>query len=355
MLKTILLAMTFAASSLVVPATQVAESAPKRSKKSKKKKNRKKRRRKPQSKADLHFKNGVKLFDEQKYAEALAEFEQAFMLEPHPLVLYNLAGSHRALSQYAKAIDFYNRFLVEAVGKVSDDLLHRGRAEYDELLKLIARVDVTSTPEGADVTVDGDPVGQTPLQDQVILGPGDHRIEASLEGYKPVTRKIRVAAGDTLEVELELLTTSSESNSEKRVPAPELMQGPERRRISISAGVGTNALQADVTGTPSLGGAFAVTDRLSVGVEVLLTALSAIPELRYRVLGDKLSLHVVLAAPVNFQSGGESSVFAAGAGGMGVRYQATDLIALRLESWVSYAGKVRGTTVPSFAVGEVFF
>ena len=37
--------------------------------------------------ADRHFKTGVKLFEETKYSEALAEFEQAYALASHPLLV----------------------------------------------------------------------------------------------------------------------------------------------------------------------------------------------------------------------------------------------------------------------------
>src|SRR5690349_16998168 len=86
--------------------------------------------------ADRHFKNGVRLFDEGKYSEALAEFEQAYALESHPLVLYNLATTHRALSQYAQAVDFYNRFLAEAKGAVKPQQLKRGEDELADVLRL---------------------------------------------------------------------------------------------------------------------------------------------------------------------------------------------------------------------------
>ena len=58
-----------------------------------------------QKEADRHFKSGVALFKEAKYAEALAEFERAYEIAPHPLVLYNIAGCHRELSHYSEAVD----------------------------------------------------------------------------------------------------------------------------------------------------------------------------------------------------------------------------------------------------------
>src|SRR5258708_39787307 len=70
-----------------------------------------------QKDADHHFKNGVALFGEQKFAEALAEFERAYEIVPNPIVLYNIASCHRELSHYAEAVKYYNRFLAETEGK----------------------------------------------------------------------------------------------------------------------------------------------------------------------------------------------------------------------------------------------
>ncbi len=46
---------------------------------------------------------------EAKYTEALAEFERAYEIAPHPLVLYNIASCHREMSHYGEAVKFYLR------------------------------------------------------------------------------------------------------------------------------------------------------------------------------------------------------------------------------------------------------
>src|SRR5689334_13461496 len=82
-----------------------------------------------QKEADRHFKSGVALFKEAKYKEALAEFERAYEIAPHPLVLYNIAGCHRELSNYGEAIRFYERFLEEGKGQVPPARLNAAQTE----------------------------------------------------------------------------------------------------------------------------------------------------------------------------------------------------------------------------------
>jgi hypothetical protein len=312
--------------------------------------------------ADRHFKTGVKLFEENKYSEALAEFEQAYALASHPLVLYNLAATHRALSQYAQAVDFYNRFLAEGKGVVKPAQLAKGQRELADLLRLIARVEVTTSPEGAEVSVDGRAIGPTPLGQPLILGPGDHVVRATLAGRQPAERAVRVAAGDTLAVALTLQERPAEppaaAGGGAAVTSTIGGAAPEPdgdRRLSVSAAFGTNAIEVDSTGAPVVGVAYAFGDRMALALEAVLVAYSAVPELRVRLAGDVVSLHAIAAVPISFTDGEDSDPFVAGAAGLGVRYRAHERLSLRAEAWVSYAGSERGTTVPAFAGAELWF
>lgn len=65
-----------------------------------------------------------------------------------------------------------------------------------------AKVDVSSTPDGADIEVDGNFVGNTPSS--IDLAPGEHVVRVSKSGYTAWERKIKVTGGDVhLKAELE--------------------------------------------------------------------------------------------------------------------------------------------------------
>lgn len=328
--------------------------------------------------ANRHFKNGVALYKERKYAEALAEFERAYSLEPHPLVLYNLAVTHRELSQYDQAVTYFTRFLSEGPGYAPQDMLDRARGELDDVLRLVAMVEVRTQPaEGVTIHADGREIGKTPLEMPLVLGPGDHVIEAELDGHKRARRSIRVAAGDALTVDLTLPVDVAEPAPGPIGPTPDTGTGavtadlgaepagtpaitataaPARRTLGVSAAMGTNLAHIGDAGAPVLGLGYAPTDRVTIGVDVVLVAFAAVPNLRFRIAGDALSVHAIAAAPIAFTDGDDGGgTFAAGAAGLGVRYRATDSLAVRLETWVSYAGSEHGTTVPTFAGAELWF
>ena len=64
------------------------------------------------------------------------------------------------------------------------------------------KLSITSTPEGADIEVDGSFMGNTPSA--VELGPGEHTVAVRKSGYKAWERKIRLTGGDIkLNAELE--------------------------------------------------------------------------------------------------------------------------------------------------------
>jgi hypothetical protein len=56
------------------------------------------------------------------------------------------------------------------------------------------KVSVLSTPEGADIEVDGSFVGNTPST--VEIAPGEHQVVVKKSGYKEWTRKLKVSGGD---------------------------------------------------------------------------------------------------------------------------------------------------------------
>jgi hypothetical protein len=64
------------------------------------------------------------------------------------------------------------------------------------------KISVTSTPDGADIEIDGSFVGNTPSM--VELAPGDHVVIVKKSGYKPWERKLKVSGGEIkLAAELE--------------------------------------------------------------------------------------------------------------------------------------------------------
>ncbi|MEZ4361518.1 MAG: tetratricopeptide repeat protein [Kofleriaceae bacterium] len=341
----------------MLSATATAEARPKRKPRGAQKE--KKPREAPatpeQLEADRHFKAGVTLYQEGKYAEALAEFERAYEIAPHPLVLYNIAGCHRELSNYAESVRFSRRFLEEGKGVVSESRLATAETELEGVLARIARVTVTVPVEGAELVLDGTSLGTLPLEMPIILPPGEHRLVARAEGYREASRSLRVASGDELDVELELTELPDEPEPDDAEPTSRPRARAAVKRFSLGAAFGTNLRQLGDTGAPSARLAVALGSRVELGVEGVFVAYAVVPSLRVRLFGDGLAVHMIGAAPVAFNVGEMKETFVAGAGGLGLRLRVSQAMSLRLESYASYAGKTHGTTFPAFFGGELWF
>jgi hypothetical protein len=110
------------------------------------------------------------------------------------------------------------------------------------------------------------------------------------------------------------------------------------------------------TGAPDVGLGVAIGSRVEIGVDATLVAYSVIPSLRVRLAGDRVSVHLIAAAPIVFESAGMTSErFYAAAGGFGLRLHVTPSIAFHLDGLASFATGGHGTTFPAFIGGDVWF
>jgi hypothetical protein len=284
-----------------------------------------------QKDADRFFKSGVDLYKEGKFAEALAEFERAYEIQPHPLVLYNIAVCHRELSHYQEAVKFYKRFVTEGKGQVPQSKITTAQSELDAILARIARVSVTVSPDGATLYVDDKELG-TLVEMPLILPPGEHRLIAKAPGRSDAVRVIRVASGDELTVDLPTAEAMPVDNlaargGERGADEAAAKVAMPQKHFGVGASFGTN----------------------------LVVAYAVMPSLRVRLAGDAISVHAIGAVPIVFPDGEMSSTFVAGAIGLGLRYRTTPMLAFRLESMASFAGGDHVTTIPTFLGGELWF
>jgi hypothetical protein len=152
--------------------------------------------------ASAHFQRGVALYGEADYRAALVEFRRAYTIAPNAGVLYNVGETQYQLQDYAGALTTFERYLAES-GPADG---HRAEVESNlEVLRArVGHVGVSTIPGGADVTVDDQPSGRTPLDRALLVSIGHRKVVATLAGRPAVTRYVDVAAGDNLTVTLVL-------------------------------------------------------------------------------------------------------------------------------------------------------
>src|SRR5205814_1503712 len=63
--------------------------------------------------AKRHYRKGVTEYNLGHFQNAIAEFDKAYSLDPSPILLYDIAQSHRKLGNDREALFFFRRYLDE--------------------------------------------------------------------------------------------------------------------------------------------------------------------------------------------------------------------------------------------------
>jgi hypothetical protein len=168
--------------------------------------------------AARHFQRGVALYGEADYRGALVEFRRTAALIPNPAVLYNIGETEYQLQEYASALTSFERYLNESGSGES----HRAEVEGNvkALRSRVGHVIITTLPAGADIVIDDQPIGKTPLDKAVRVSIGRRKIVALLAGRLPITRYVEIAAEDVVPVSLQLLPASMGSSPLQTASTP---------------------------------------------------------------------------------------------------------------------------------------
>jgi hypothetical protein len=159
----------------------------------------------PKASADEHFKKGVAAFKERRFGDAAPEFEEAYRLSPAYVVLFNIGQVNAALGRSIEAVDAYERFLKQGASAVPAERVREVEAEIAKQLDRIGTVALRTSPEGAEIRLDGKLLGRTPLPRPIRATVGTHTLDVILKGYAPQVQEVDVIgkAERTLNLTLE--------------------------------------------------------------------------------------------------------------------------------------------------------
>ncbi len=133
--------------------------------------------------ASAHYEAGERFYDQGDYDRAIAEYEAAYKLKPHPNVLYNIGQAYERRLDYEKSVEYFERFLREAPADARERVIVENRLRA--LRSLPARVSVTTIPEHAHAIVEGN--GQRWDADTPTtfnLPAGDYDVELDQPGWE---------------------------------------------------------------------------------------------------------------------------------------------------------------------------
>jgi hypothetical protein len=159
----------------------------------------------PEEKSSHHNKLGLQYVDQGAFLDAVEEFKKAYKYHPKVKYLFNIARAYQVMGQGRNALDYYNRFIGLAK---SEKKKARAQALIDELMRQLAVLTVEVSVEGAELTVNGDPLICKPSTG-CLLDPGDQMIAVAKEGFATVSRRLRLEAGEKRMEPIELVAVLS--------------------------------------------------------------------------------------------------------------------------------------------------
>jgi tetratricopeptide (TPR) repeat protein len=200
----------------------------------------------PREQAQLVFREGQAFFEQGQFREAAARFLSAFQLDPHPIIMFNIARAYeeagdllQALQHFraAKGLNPSEAVLAEIKVKISD-LEAFLRDQGVDIVNVEAAtwvprgfVSVISDPPGAEILIAGQLVGRAPL-DKLVLTQGDYIVTARLRGYLSQEREITVVGGKAYVLKPQL-SPGSEADPAQLVQAGALDVTAPRRGLLV--------------------------------------------------------------------------------------------------------------------------
>lgn len=173
------------------------------------------------------FQKAVAFYEAGDYASALVSFRAAYDAAPSWEVLWNIGLCQRRLFQYGDAVATFEAYLKEGGKRLTRERRAAVEEELARVRALTAAITVRAPGGVAEVLIDGERVGFTPLE-RHLVGPGRHQVRVEREGFRPheQTRELLTGEHATLEVALAPLPGDAKPIHRPRAEAPPAAPAP---------------------------------------------------------------------------------------------------------------------------------
>lgn len=151
-----------------------------------------------------HFDLANKLYQEQRYDDALVEYDTAYELSKNWKILYNRAQCLVLLKREPEAIQSFERYLAEGGTEIPLARREAVKADIADLKGRLGKLSVENAPAGAKIRLDKNVVGTAPMA-PFDVGSGTHDLEViPTTGGASFKTNIKVTAGNVTAVRVDL-------------------------------------------------------------------------------------------------------------------------------------------------------
>jgi tetratricopeptide (TPR) repeat protein len=160
--------------------------------------------------ASDHYEAGLALYADGEFKRAAIEFDRAYELVPNYRALYNIGQVRIQLHDYARASKALKAYLEQGGDKIEPERRKSVTDDLEMLATRTAQLTVESNEAGAQVLVDGELAGTTPLAEPLLLDTGDHRIAIQKDGFETREETITLASRDSQNLRIDIRPTPAE-------------------------------------------------------------------------------------------------------------------------------------------------
>jgi len=206
--------------------------------------------------AKSKYQQGAEAYSAGRFKDAVDLFLAADRLAPSAPLSFNIARAYEKLSDDAGALRWYRDYLRRNPDASNASTVRPLIATLADSLrkKGVQQLTVLTSPAGATVTVDDQPLGVTPWTGE--LRPGEHHVLLSLRGYADAEQSLSLAADQPLDVNVRLEQQSSVAVEAAPIPAAAAPSpAPTKDTSSHGKKLGVVPWVTLAAGTAALGGA----------------------------------------------------------------------------------------------------
>lgn len=178
--------------------------------------------------AEKQFRAGVSLQKVEDFQAAISAFEASLRLYPTKGAWFNLANCLRATHRYPEALSALERLQRDFGAELQDPLRSTVEMQVAELKNLTATLAIEVDQPGAEIAIDGRPVGTAPLADPIRLGLGDHEVRVTLEGFEPAVAHVNLGPAQAATTKLSLRAEDATPVTAAPSPPPVATVPPPR-------------------------------------------------------------------------------------------------------------------------------
>ena len=155
------------------------------------------------TRASALTRDGARAYQANDFASALLRFQEAYAVFPSPRLLFNLGQCYGRVGRYVEATESFKRFLATA-GNAPASARAEAERSLEQMRDKVAHLEVAANVAAAEVWIDGQSRGLTPLPRPVLVAVGAHQVLVQKAGAEPFQRRLEVLGGTLARVDAEL-------------------------------------------------------------------------------------------------------------------------------------------------------